>query len=57
MNKAGKNLSDFTKAHDPTHKIESVSAIFERPIVKSTKRFIITAAQNATPVDPSGGAS
>jgi hypothetical protein len=45
-----RSRAEFRSAHDPTHKVESVGAIFDQPIPKGTKRFIVTAAQNATPV-------
>lgn len=47
-----KTLNDFKARHDPTHQVLSPTTVFERPIPKSAKRFIITAAQNATPVHP-----
>lgn len=50
--KTGKSLSDFKKAHDPTYKVETPASVFSRVIPKTAKRFIITSAQNATPVSP-----
>jgi len=47
---AGKSVDDFRAAHDPTFEIQSTSAVFERPIPSGTQRFIVTAAQNATPL-------
>ena len=46
----GNSLDAFRAAHDPTHKILDPLTIFERPLPKDAKRFIVTAAQNATPV-------
>jgi hypothetical protein len=48
---SGKTLKDFRAAHDPTFKVESPTVILERPIPDGTKRFIVTAAQNGTPVN------
>ena len=47
---AGKSIKDFVVAHDPTYEIESTEVIFTRPLPANTRRFIITAAQNATPL-------
>lgn len=47
---AGNSLAAFRAAHDPTHKVEPVDVRFERKLPKDTKRIIVTAAQNATPV-------
>lgn len=48
--KTGKSIGEFAKAHDPTFKVESPTMVFERPIPKAAKCFIVVAAQNATPV-------
>jgi hypothetical protein len=47
---AGKTLDEFRAAHDPTHEVDAPSTVFERPLRPGAKVFIITAAQNATPV-------
>jgi hypothetical protein len=46
-----KTLKDFLAAHDPAHIINDVHTVFARPIPADTKRYIITTAQNGTPVD------
>lgn len=46
----GRSIADFLAAHDPTHRVESPREVYERPIPEGTRRFLITAAQNATPV-------
>ena len=46
-----RTLEDFAAAHDPTYKVESPATIFERVLPKKAKRFIVTSAQNATPVE------
>jgi hypothetical protein len=48
----GKDLAAFQEAHDPTYRVEAPTTVFSRDIPRGTKRFIITAAQNATPVHP-----
>lgn len=46
-----KTLEDFKRAHDPTYKHEYVGQTFHRKINwKTSKRAIVVAAQNATPV-------
>lgn len=45
----GKTLEDFAQAHDPTFRIEAPTTVYAREL-PSTTVFIITAAQNATPV-------
>lgn len=47
---AGRSLGDFKAAHDPTFQVESPSVVFDRKLPVGTRRLIITAAQNATPV-------
>jgi hypothetical protein len=49
---AGRSLGDFRAAHDPTFEVDSPAVIFERPIPPGTKRVLVVAAQNATPVHP-----
>jgi len=44
-----KTLGEFKEAHDPTYKILAPTVIYGREL-KPAKRFLITAAQNATPV-------
>lgn len=44
-----KTLEDFARAHDPTFKLENAGQVFRRDLA-STRRFIVVAAQNATPV-------
>lgn len=54
----GMNLEDFRKRHDPTY--ENHIALTEypgMPVKKGTQRFLITSAQNATPVHKAGWAS
>lgn len=46
----GKTLDDFRAKHDPSHQVLSPTTVFQRDIPKGTKRFIVTAAQNGTPV-------
>lgn len=43
---------DFAVAHDPTHEVGPTEQRFARVLPKNATRFIITAAQNATPVEP-----
>ena len=45
-----KSIEDFRLKHDPTYVILSPTTVFERPLPKDAKHFIITAAQNATPI-------
>lgn len=46
-----RTLGDFQAAHDPTHNVGDISTRYVRDL-RSTTRFIVTAAQNATPVNP-----
>lgn len=46
----GRSLTEFKAAHDPEFRVAAPGETFERPL--KAKRFIITAAQNATPVHP-----
>ena len=46
-----KTLVDFKAEHDPTHNVGAVHQVFSPGISKGTTKFIITSAQNATPVD------
>lgn len=48
----GKTLEDFRRKHDPKHVVEQPTTVYDRPLPKGVKRFIVTAAQNATPVEP-----
>jgi hypothetical protein len=48
---SGRSLKDFKAAHDPTHNVGETETQYSRNIPKGTKRYIITAAQNATPVE------
>lgn len=47
---SGNTLAAFRRAHDPTHVVAEPATVFERSLPKDARRFIITAAQNATPV-------
>ncbi len=47
-----RSFEDFRAAHDPTHEVLAPTTIFERPLSPTAKCFIVTAAQNATPVHP-----
>lgn len=47
---AGRSLAEFDAQHDPTHRVDNPAPVFERQLKPGTRRFIITAAQNATPV-------
>ena len=47
-----RTLDDFREAHDPTYQLEYVGETYHRDIDwAKTKRAIVVAAQNATPVD------
>lgn len=48
-NATGRSLKDFREAHDPTFQL-NVNTRYERKLPKGADCFIITAAQNATPV-------
>lgn len=43
-------LKEFQEAHDPTFKILAPTVVYRRALPVGAKRFLITAAQNATPV-------
>lgn len=45
-----RTLGEFTAAFDPTHKVDNPVVVMSRPLAEGTSCFIITAAQNATPV-------
>lgn len=45
------DLDSFKKAHDPTHVAGPTERPYFREIPAGTTRFIVTAAQNATPVE------
>lgn len=49
---AGKSLAEFEAAHDPTFERLAPTTIYARELPKGIKRYIVTAAQNATPVHP-----
>lgn len=44
-----RSLDEFKEAHDPTFKILAPTTVYSRDL-KPAKRYLITAAQNATPV-------
>lgn len=46
----GKSLKEFKLAHDPTMRVEAPATVFRRDLEPAAKVYIITAAQNATPV-------
>lgn len=48
----GAGLEEFRKAHDPTYETLRQSEVFSRALSAGTKRYIVTAAQNATPLEP-----
>jgi hypothetical protein len=48
----GRTLDDFRAVVDPFYKGDSPSIVFPWAPVKGARRYIITAAQNATPVHP-----
>jgi hypothetical protein len=50
MSKQGRTLDEFTAAHDPLYVDASPVPIYDWKPVRGTKRFLFTAAQNATPV-------
>lgn len=47
---AGKSLKDFKQAHDPTARVQAPTTVFRRDLSPSARVFVLTAAQNATPV-------
>jgi hypothetical protein len=47
----GKSLADFREAHDPTYERHEPTAVFQRELPKGARKFIVTAAQNGTPVN------
>lgn len=47
-----RDLVEFQAAHDPTFKILAPTTVYKRAIPAGTKRYLIAAAQNATPVHP-----
>lgn len=48
-----KNTEDFKKEFDPKYVRQSPTQVYEGlPVSKGTQRFLITAAQNGTPVGP-----
>lgn len=49
MSTKGRSLEEFRAAHDPTFQL-NINTRYERPLAKEAKTFLITAAQNATPV-------
>ena len=46
----GHTFDEFREAHDPTYRLNTATETFSRELPAKAKRFIITAAQNATPV-------
>lgn len=50
MNKP-RGADDFRAAHDPRYVVNEPTAVYGRPLPKDAQVFIITAAQNATPVE------
>ena len=48
-----KTLKDFAAQYDPIHNQGDVNVYYRRDLPKDATRFIITAAQNATPIDAS----
>jgi hypothetical protein len=47
----GKTLDDFSREHDPTYVVHEATVEYDRLMPGSTT-FLVTAAQNATPVHP-----
>jgi len=47
---SGKSIDDFRAAHDPSYKVDAPRTVYERPLPKNATCFIVSAAQNATPV-------
>src|SRR5690554_5988776 len=47
---AGKTLDEFRAKHDPSYVIQTPQTVLRRDLPKGTQRFIITSAQNGTPV-------
>ena len=47
-----RTLDQFREAHDPTFKILAPTTIYQRELPRGTVRYLVTAAQNATPVHP-----
>lgn len=45
-----KNLKDFRAAHDPTFEVDNPTVIMSRALPRGHHNYIVTAAQNATPV-------
>jgi hypothetical protein len=45
-----KNLQDFKRENDPTFVVENPAPVFKRKLRRGCRVFIITAAQNGTPV-------
>ncbi|OGT57539.1 MAG: hypothetical protein A3E01_08355 [Gammaproteobacteria bacterium RIFCSPHIGHO2_12_FULL_63_22] len=45
-----RTLDEFKEAHDPTYKILAPTTVYSRELAAGAKRYLITAAQNATPV-------
>lgn len=46
----GKSLEDFRSAHDPSYRVSAPTERYSRALPAGARRFLITAAQNATPV-------
>lgn len=47
-----RTIEDFRREHDPTFRFENPTQIYSRDLKKNCKVFIVVAAQNATPVEP-----
>jgi len=47
-----RTIDDFRKEHDPAYRFESPNIVYSRDLDKKCKNFIVVAAQNATPVEP-----
>lgn len=48
----GKSLQEFQEEHSPTYELLQPNTLYDRPLPKGVKRFILTAAQNGTPEHP-----
>lgn len=47
-----RTLKDFRAKHDPTFRMEYMTETYRRELPRGVKRFVITSAQNGTPVHP-----
>lgn len=48
----GKSFDEFRAKHDPAYIIQTPQTVLRRDLPKGVRRYIITAAQNGTPVHP-----